>query len=151
METHHTSREACLVAKSYSPLCNPMDCSPPGSSLQATILELVAISSSRVSSQLRDWNCISCIGRWVLCHCTTWEVLVVTHQQTKWHTHRHHDSSKAHQKCQKVGGGPISANLHSLSRDAVQRIEQIFPKLLLSQPPSVRHLNCLQFLTNWQV
>ena len=39
-------------------LCDPMDCSPPGSSvqgiLQARILEWVAISSSRVSSQPRD-------------------------------------------------------------------------------------------------
>ena len=39
-------------------LCNPMDCSPPGSSvhgiLQARILEWVAISSSRASSQSRD-------------------------------------------------------------------------------------------------
>lgn len=52
-------------------------------------------------------------------------ILTVTHQQAKSHTHRHHDSSKAHQKGQKVGGGPISANLHALSRDAVQRIEQI--------------------------
>ena len=39
-------------------LCHPMDCSPPGSSahgiLQARILEWVAISSSRGSSQPRD-------------------------------------------------------------------------------------------------
>ena len=39
-------------------LCDPMDCSPPGSSihgiLQARILEWVAISSSRRSSQSRD-------------------------------------------------------------------------------------------------
>ena len=40
--------------------CNPMDHSPPGSSvhgiLQARILEWVAISYSRVSSQPRDQN-----------------------------------------------------------------------------------------------
>ena len=45
----------------------PMDCSCPGSSVhgisQARILEWVAISHSRESSRLRDWNCISCIGR----------------------------------------------------------------------------------------
>ena len=37
--------------------------------LQARILELVAISSSRGSSQLRDRThvfCVSCIGRWIL-------------------------------------------------------------------------------------
>ena len=39
-------------------LCDPMDCSPPGSSvrgiLQAGILEWVAMPSSRASSRLRD-------------------------------------------------------------------------------------------------
>ena len=45
---------ACLVAQSRPTLCNPLDCSPPGSSahgtLQARILEWVAISFSRGSS-----------------------------------------------------------------------------------------------------
>ena len=43
---------------------NWLDCSPPGFSvcaiLQAKILELVAISFSRGSSQLRDGTCVSC-------------------------------------------------------------------------------------------
>ena len=54
-------------------LCDPMDCIPPGSSvhgiLQARIMERVAISFSRRSSQPRDWTCVSynsCIGRQVL-------------------------------------------------------------------------------------
>ena len=41
--------------------CNPMDCSPPGSSVhgdfQARILECVVISFSRVSSRTRDQTC----------------------------------------------------------------------------------------------
>ena len=41
-------------------LCDPMNCSPPGSSvhgiLQARILEWVAISFSRGSSRPRDWT-----------------------------------------------------------------------------------------------
>ena len=45
-------------------LCNPMDCSPPGSSvhgiLQARILEWVAMPSSRGSSGPRDQTWISC-------------------------------------------------------------------------------------------
>ena len=56
-------------------LCYPMDCSPPGSSvhgiLQARILEWVAMSSSRGSSQPRDQTCVSyvsCIGRRFLYH-----------------------------------------------------------------------------------
>ena len=56
--------------QSYLTLCNPMDCSSPGSSvhgiLQARILEWVAISSSRGSSQPKDWTCISCNAGWFL-------------------------------------------------------------------------------------
>ena len=44
--------------------CEPMDCSPPGSSVhgisQARMLEWVAISFSRRSSWPRDWTSISC-------------------------------------------------------------------------------------------
>jgi len=49
---------ACLVTQLYTPLWDPMDCSPPGSSvhgiLQARILAWVAISSSRGFSLPRD-------------------------------------------------------------------------------------------------
>ena len=47
-----------LVAQLCLMLCDPMECSPPGSSvhgiLQARILEWVAIPFYRVSSQPRD-------------------------------------------------------------------------------------------------
>ena len=47
-------------------LCDPMDCSPPGSSLhgilQARVLERVAIAFFRGSSQPRDWTPVSCIA-----------------------------------------------------------------------------------------
>ena len=63
------------VSQSYLTLCDPKDCSPPGSSVhgifQARRLECVAISSSRGSSWPRDRTSISwvsCIGRWVLYH-----------------------------------------------------------------------------------
>ena len=53
-----------LVAQLCPTLCNPMDCSPPGSSVpeifQARILEWVAISFSRGSSQPRDRTQASC-------------------------------------------------------------------------------------------
>ena len=46
-------RRACLVAESHPTLCDPMDCSPPDSSVhgisQARILRWVAISFSRES------------------------------------------------------------------------------------------------------
>ena len=68
----------CMRAKSLR-LCQtlgePMACSLPGSFvcgvLQARILEWVAMSFSRGSSQRRDRTHISnvfCIGRWVLYH-----------------------------------------------------------------------------------
>ena len=54
------------VAQSCLTLCDPMDCSPPGSSiqgiLQARILEWVAISFSRGSSRPRDRTQVSRIG-----------------------------------------------------------------------------------------
>ena len=53
------------VAQSCPTLCDPMDCSLPGSSVhgvfQARILEWVAISFSRRPSQPRDWTQVSCI------------------------------------------------------------------------------------------
>ena len=68
----------CSVVQLCLTLCNPMDCSLPGSSVhgifQARILERVAISSSRGSSWPRDQTCISCIciGRRIFYHSTTW-------------------------------------------------------------------------------
>ena len=56
----------CLGLLSCVQLCNPLDCSPPGSSvhgiLQARILKWVAMPSSRRSSQPRDWIQVSCIA-----------------------------------------------------------------------------------------
>ena len=49
-----------LMAQLCLTLCNPMDCSPPGSSvhgiLQARILEWVSVPFSSRSSQRRDWT-----------------------------------------------------------------------------------------------
>ena len=55
-----------LVAHSCPDICDPLDCSPPGSSVhgifQARILEWVAIPFSRGSSQPRDWTQVSCMS-----------------------------------------------------------------------------------------
>ena len=60
----------CVVAQLYSTLCNPMDCSPPGSSgreaPQTRMLESVAISFSKGSSPPRDRTWVCCLGRWIL-------------------------------------------------------------------------------------
>ena len=80
----------CLVPQSCPTPCDPRDCSPPGSSahgdspgknigvgyytLLYSILAWVAISSSKGSSCIRNWTCISyisCTGRYILykwCH-----------------------------------------------------------------------------------
>ena len=61
----HLYRDAArLPAQSCLTLCNPRDCSPPGSSVhgifQTRILDWVAISFSRGSSASRDPTCILC-------------------------------------------------------------------------------------------
>ena len=75
-----------LVAKSCPALCNPMDCKKPGSSLcgisQARILERVANSFPRGSSQSRDGTHISCIGRQVFYYWTTREAQDTNYQST---------------------------------------------------------------------
>ena len=59
-----TSAWKVSLAQSCPALCGPVDCSPPDSSvhriLQARILEWVAISFSRGSSQSRDPSWVSC-------------------------------------------------------------------------------------------
>ena len=63
------------VTQSCPPLCDPMDCSPPGSSvhgiLQARILEWVAIPFSRGSSWTRDWTWVSFIAGRFFTICAT--------------------------------------------------------------------------------
>ena len=56
---------ACVLVAQFESDCDPMDSSPPGSVhgiLQARILEWVAISFSRGSSQPRDWTWVSYIS-----------------------------------------------------------------------------------------
>ena len=71
---------ACISARLYPTLFYSMDCSLPVSAVhgifQARIMERVAISSSRGSSQPSDGthvSCVSCIDRWILYQCATWE------------------------------------------------------------------------------
>ena len=74
MYMHAKSLQLCLT------LCDPMDCSPPGSTvheiLQARILKWVAIPFSRGSSPPRDQTRISfvcCVGRYPRTTSTPWE------------------------------------------------------------------------------
>ena len=68
------------MLRSRLTLCDPMDYSPPVSSvrgiLQAAALEWLALTSSRGSSRPRDQihlSYVSCVSRWVLYHWATWE------------------------------------------------------------------------------
>ena len=70
------------VTRSCLTIWDPVDCSPPGSSvhgiLQARMLEWVATSFSRGSYQPWDWTCISrvsCVHRQILYHWATREAL----------------------------------------------------------------------------
>ena len=79
LPTQHT----CLASTMYLARCqalagcNPMDCGPPGFSVQeifqARVLELIAISFSRGSSRPRDWTRVSSVS------CTGGQVLYLSH------------------------------------------------------------------------
>ena len=66
----------CMCTKSLQScptLCDPMDCSPPGSSVygifQVRVLKWVAMPFPRGSSWPRDWTCgsfSSYISKWIL-------------------------------------------------------------------------------------
>ena len=64
--------DVCDSCSVMSDSCNPMNCSPPGSSvhgiLQARLLEWGAIPFYRGSSRPRDQTRVSCIGRRILYH-----------------------------------------------------------------------------------
>ena len=66
-----------VVSDSFA---TPWTCSPPGSSLhgisQARILEWVASSFSRASSQHRDWTHVYCISGWFFTTEPTREALI---------------------------------------------------------------------------
>ena len=68
-----------VCAQSCLTLCDPIGCSPPGSSVhgisQGRILEWFAISSSRGSLQPRGWthiSWVSCTDRQILSQWATW-------------------------------------------------------------------------------
>ena len=68
-----------LSLQSPPTLCDPVDCSPPGSSvhgiLQARTLEWVAISFSGVYSRPRDRTLVSYIAGGFFTTSATWEAL----------------------------------------------------------------------------
>ena len=71
--------ERAVTCKHFLPLQGFLSSSVgnPDGIYQARILEWVAISSFRGSSQPRDWTPVSCIGRQILYHWATWEALCI--------------------------------------------------------------------------
>ena len=73
----HSGVVDCL---SHVWLCNPMDCSFP----RLLCPKDFPCKNTRVGCHFllqgffptRNWTCISCIGRWILYHWTTWEAHV---------------------------------------------------------------------------
>ena len=69
----------CCSVRLCPTLCDPKDCSPPGSCvhglIQARVLEWVAMLFSRGSSHRRDETQISCIGR---------QILLLSHLGSPW-------------------------------------------------------------------
>ena len=85
----HTCSENCVcsVVQSCPALCDPIDCSQPGSSvhgsLQARILEWVAIPFSRGLSPPRDPTHVSCITGWLFTIWATRKAHIVRDQFKK--------------------------------------------------------------------
>ena len=81
------------ITQSCPTLSDPMDCSLPGSSVlwifQTRMLEWVANSSSRGSSQPRDRTCISCKSPASLLHCRQ-ILLLLSHSPKKWRLFFHY-------------------------------------------------------------
>ena len=89
-----TGANCAKLLQSCPPLCDPMDCSPSGSSvhgiLQTRILEWTDISSPKGSSPPRDQthiSYVSCIGRQVLyqqCHLRSPDRTQTYTQKNSW-------------------------------------------------------------------
>ena len=89
-----------MCALSCLTLCNPVDCSPPGSSVhgivQTRLWKWIAISLSRRSSWPRNRTHVSWtsyIGMQILYHCTTWEAKInipsyLSYKWRKWGLNR---------------------------------------------------------------
>ena len=108
----------CSVTKSCPVLCDPMDCSPLGSSahgiFQARILAWIAISYFTGSSQFRDWTQVSCIGRWIIYHIATGEALCEPHARHLHLSHREQGPGICHFQSSPGCSAAQVKNLHSI-------------------------------------
>ena len=65
-----------LPAQSCPTICDPMDCSPPDSSVYGLVqVRILSVLPFPPSGDLLDLGiklCVFCIGRQILYHCSTW-------------------------------------------------------------------------------
>ena len=124
------------LLQSCPTLCDPMDCSPPGSSLhgilQARILELVAMSTSRGSSRPRNQTCSSCIADWFF----TAEPPQKTQRYLYWHLiGRHQGCCKTSYNTRK----PLPTLTQTSPVPKVQRAKVEWPCLSHVSSPTYFH------------
>ena len=128
-------------------LCNPIDYSPPGSSvhgiLQAIILEWVSRPWSKGSSQPRDWthiSYVSCLGNLVLYHWVTRHnvslkrrhLLKILSRGLKVHRHSHLSRPTSLHVLQLCPHHLSTLRLHSIPAPLLlHRCAWLFPLLFL--------------------
>ena len=107
--------DVCDSCSVMSDSCNPMNCSPPGSSvhgiLQARLLEWGAIPFYRGSSRPRDQTRVSCIGRRILYH--------LSHQKSPQLFHARLQISNNIQQNSPLLFGPLIASHSDSAKDLV--------------------------------
>ena len=140
---------ACMCDQLCLTLCNQMDYSPPGSSVQSRILEWVVISFSKGSFLHRDWTCVSCFSA-VAGRFFTWEAKRAGTTWEHWIAHcMHAELSSVTQLCPTLcdpmdcimPGFPVHHQLLELTQTPPCRvgdaIQPSHPLSSLSPPPSI--------------
>ena len=110
-----------LISQSCLILCDPTDSSPPGSSihgiLQARIVEWVAFSFSRGSSQPRDWTQV--------CHIAGSFLTVWASRGTQMI--KHNSNIRCYQKAYDLEFNGSSPHTHHILKDGDEWHNMLFP------------------------
>ena len=95
----------------WTVVCSPGSSGNSSQVSQARILERVAISFSRGSSQPRDGTWVSCIGRWILYHWATLEARPVLYAYRA----KSLQSCPTH-SCDPIDCSPPDSSVHGISQ-----------------------------------